>query len=354
MSRFARQRRVFFVEEPLYGGFDNRLDIKSCPASGVVVVTPLLKSREDPDLVLHDLILRFARQERIVAPIVWFYTPMAIGFFPPSLAPSAIIYDCMDELSLFRGAPPELISREQKLFEIADLVFTGGVSLFEEKRKRHPRVSVFPSGVDTAHFRRARLLREGGKDQLKSPRPRVGYAGVIDERIDVPLITGIAESRPDWDLVMIGPVVKIDKDSLPQRKNIHWLGMRDYQDLPAYFAEWDVAIMPFALNESTRFISPTKTPEYLAAGLPVVSTPIVDVVRPYGVMKVVEIAGSAPEFVCAIERSLGPRNGQQEMADAYLENISWDSVWSGMNNSLELLSKPCSAPISTKLEAVRV
>src|SRR5690606_28943889 len=103
---------------------------------------------------------------------------------------------------------------------------------------------------------------------------RIGYAGVIDERIDLVLLDQVARARPDYQFVMLGPIAKIDPATLPQRGNIHYLGSKKYADLPRYLAGWDVAMMPFALNDATRFISPTKTPEYLAAGRRVVSTAI--------------------------------------------------------------------------------
>lgn len=345
MSRFARDRRVFFVEEPLYGGWDNHLEMNVCAATRVCVVTPHLASAHDQDRVLYDLLLALSLEEELASPIVWFYTPMAVAYFPTPLARGVIVYDCMDQLSLFRGAPPEMVERETQLLEMADLVFTGGMSLFEEKRSLHPRVIAFPSGVDTEHFRSARSLGVKQVTQGGSSRPRIGYAGVIDERIDLPLIAAMAQQRPDWHFIMIGPVVKIDRNSLPQRDNIHWLGMKDYQDLPAYFSGWDVAMMPFALNESTRFISPTKTPEYLAAGLPVVSTPITDVVRPYEELGLVQIAASPEEFIAAVERALGPPlPGLLDRADQFLRGISWDAVWDGMNTQLTSLDRRPIAP----------
>lgn len=335
MSRFARHRRVYFVEEPIYGEGPDQMDSRICPETEVCIVTPRLRNERDQSRVLHDLLIKFAKQENIVCPVAWFYTPMAITFFPMSLAPAAIVYDCMDQLSLFRGAPPEMVERESQLLENANLVFTGGMSLFAEKRSRHHHVTALPSGVDVDHFRAARSLSVKAATPGLSSRPRIGYAGVIDERIDLPLIAAMARLRPEWDFIMIGPVVKVDKDSLPQMSNLYWLGMKDYKDLPAYFSTWDAGIMPFALNESTRFISPTKTPEYLAAGLPVVSTPITDVVRPYGDRGLVEIAASAPEFINALERALLPRRpGMQERVDRFLEGQSWDAVWKRMNKLL--------------------
>jgi UDP-galactopyranose mutase len=131
---------------------------------------------------------------------------------------------------------------------------------------------------------------------------------------------------------MIGPVVKIDEASLPRLANIHYLGMKSYDELPSYMAGWDVAILPFAHNAATRFISPTKTPEYLAAGCPVVSTSIRDVVRPYGERRLVAIADTPSEFADAIAAALTV-DGRESVAraDRFLAQLSWDRTWSAMN-----------------------
>lgn len=340
MSRFARRGRVFFFEEPIRGS-SNEVILKSrtCPETGVQVLTPHVpqEAPADQSARIAELLAEYLDREQVRHPIAWFYTPMALEYFSEDLAPSLIVYDCMDELSLFRNAPPLLRDREEHLFWIADLVFTGGVSLFEHKRARHPNVYAFPSGVDVKHFAQARSLDGCHPEYAGISKPRIGYAGVIDERIDLTLIDQAAELRPDWQFVMIGPVVKIDTSSLPRRPNIHWLGMKKYETLPAHFAAWDVAMMPFALNDSTRFISPTKTPEYLSAGLPVVSTAIRDVVRPYGELGLVRIVHDAPELVMAAEQSIqfGMSLKWRERADAFLETLSWDAVWNEMNARIE-------------------
>jgi UDP-galactopyranose mutase len=275
----------------------------------------------------------FARSENIRQPVVWFYTPMALEYVPLTMEPRCVIYDCMDELSGFRGAPLKLQENEQRLFQMANAVFTGGVSLFEAKRACCAHAYPFPSGVDILHFAQARHITAEPEDQATIPHPRLGFAGVIDERMNLELIDGIARMRPEWQIVMLGPVVKIDPSTLPRSSNIHWLGMKSYRDLPAYFSSWDLAMLPFALNEATRFISPTKTPEYLAAGLPVVSTPIRDVVRPYGELGLVRIAHTTEEFVSAAEQAMtcGMSLKWRERADGYLQTLTWDSVWQGMN-----------------------
>jgi UDP-galactopyranose mutase len=209
--------------------------------------------------------------------------------------------------------------------------------------------------VDVHHFVQARNLAEDFREQQSLPRPRLGYAGVIDERIDLPLVDEIARMRPGWQIIMIGPVAKISADSLPRRDNIHWLGMKDYADLPKYFAGWDVGIMPFALNDATRFISPTKTPEYLSAGLPVVSTAIRDVVRPYGELGLARIADSAEEFVTAAEQAMASDMGfkWRERADEFLKSLSWDSVWGGMNQLIaQVLHAEKKKPVSSAVSDV--
>lgn len=333
MSRFAKDRRVFFVEEPIFDTNRPTLETSVCSRTNVHVVTPHLDGSQNSNRVLKSLLAEFMRTNNLAHSICWFYTPMALEFFPDRITPASIIYDCMDELSMFRGAPPQLQALERLLLHKADLVFTGGASLFEAKRHLHADMHPFPSGVDVPHFMKARNLGDGFAEQKDMARPRLGFAGVIDERLDLPLLAEVAARRPDWELVMIGPTAKIAPESLPRAANIHWLGMKDYNELPNYFAGWDVAMMPFALNDSTRFISPTKTPEFLAAGLPVVSTAIRDVVRPYGELGLVRIAESPAEFIQNVERALavGMSLKWRERADQFLGSLSWDSVWAGMN-----------------------
>jgi UDP-galactopyranose mutase len=267
---------------------------------------------------------------------------MAIAF-TRHLDPLVVIYDCMDELSAFKGANPTLKAREAELFSSADLVFTGGVSLYEAKRNQHPNVYAFPSSIDRAHFaqcrdEKLRTSTEQPADQVDIPHPRLGFFGVIDERMDIDLLGGIAEARPDWHLVIIGPVVKIDPALLPRHPNIHYLGGKSYKELPAYVAGWDVALLPFACNESTRFISPTKTPEYLAAGKPVVSTSIRDVVRPYGEEGLVRIADTVADFVAAAEAAMNQNpqeSGWLSQVDTFLAQTSWDSTWAQMMQLVE-------------------
>jgi UDP-galactopyranose mutase len=334
LSRCARERRVFYVEEAVADG-DTRVDVEETP-SGVHVVRPHVPSGlslRELDAVQQTLLDELFLQQEIADYLLWVYAPMAT-VYAEHLKPVATVYDCMDELSLFAGAPPELREREARLLKTADLVFTGGRSLFEAKRALHPHVHCFPSSVDAEHFAKARTPKADPHDGV--PRPRIGFAGVIDERIDLELVARLADARPDWHVVLVGPVTKIDEASVPQRPNIHRLGPKDYAELPGYLAHWDVAWMPFARNDATRFISPTKTLEYLAAGRPVVSTPIRDVVQPYGADGLVLIAEDVEETIDAVELSLASdRETHLRRLDEALAETSWDRTWSEMQQLID-------------------
>lgn len=334
LSRCAKDRRVFFIEEPIFGNGSMRLETREAE-SGVHVVVPHLPDGLRSEIAINAVMREMTRQlftdHDIDKYIFWYYTPMALSF-TDHFNPVASVYDCMDELSAFKGAHSALPMLEKQLFRHVDLVFTGGQSLYEAKCGQHPSVHAFPSSIDVKHFGKARNLTEDPKDQAHIPHPRLGFFGVIDERFDSQLLDQIASRRPDWQFIMIGPIVKIDPASLPQHPNIHYLGGKKYQELPEYLAGWDIALLLFARNDSTRFISPTKTPEYLAAGKPVISTSIRDVVRPYGDLKLVEIADTPDEFISAAERILANADQTQWLAkvDAFLEHISWDKTWSQM------------------------
>lgn len=334
LSRCAKDRRVFFIEEPIFGNGSMRLETREAE-SGVHVVVPHLPDGLRSEIAINAVMREMTRQlftdHDIDNYIFWYYTPMALSF-TDHFNPVASVYDCMDELSAFKGAHSALPMLEKQLFRHVDLVFTGGQSLYEAKCGQHPSVHAFPSSIDVKHFGKARNLTEDPKDQAHIPHPRLGFFGVIDERFDSQLLDQIASRRPDWQFIMIGPIVKIDPASLPQHPNIHYLGGKKYQELPEYLAGWDIALLLFARNDSTRFISPTKTPEYLAAGKPVISTSIRDVVRPYGDLKLVEIADTPDEFINAAEKILANADQTQWLAkvDAFLEHISWDKTWSQM------------------------
>ena len=348
MSRFARDRRVLYIEEPIPGA-EPRANV-SVRGENVTVVVPVLPPELPPAEALaahRAIVTRTLDQLGFTDFVLWCQTPMALDV-ADHLEPRATIYDCMDELSAFKGAPPALIQRERDLLDRANVVFTGGASLYGAKRDRHPRVRCFPSSVDQAHFVPARGGLPEPEPMQGIPHPRIGFAGVIDERMDIDLVAAVADLRPDWHLVMVGPVVKIDPASLPQRPNIHYLGMRDYRDLPAYFASWDVGMMPFAHNESTRFISPTKTLEYLAAGLPTVSTSINDVVDPYAKAGVVRIGDTPEAFADAIAATLAePRDAHRAAVDAILARTSWDATWAAMTREIADVIAPAEERATT-------
>ena len=339
MSRFARQMPVVFWEEPMEIGPKETPFLQVREAEGtpnVRVVVPHLPQGMPEDAREATLSrLLDAHVSSISGRLIsWYYTPMMLPF-SRHIEADGTVFDAMDELSKFKFAPIKLLELEQELIDRADVIFTGGSSLYEAKKDRHDNVHCFPSSVDRTHFAKARARLFDPADQEELPKPRLGFYGVIDERFDTELLAEAAEMRPDWSFVMVGPVVKISDEDLPKRHNIHYLGSKTYEQLPAYLAGWDVALMPFAMNESTEFISPTKTPEYLAGGKPVVSTPIRDVVRHYGHLEGVQIASTAEEFVAACDRALelsrNRESGWLAEADLMLSATSWDTTQARMS-----------------------
>ncbi len=340
MSRFARDFNVLFFEEPIpTEDAQPWLEVRP-EENGVQVLVPRLPQGCEGETALRvqrDLLDGYLKKLGVGELMLWFYTPMALGY-AGHLEPSLTVYDCMDELSAFRGAPPELVERERELLKRADLVFTGGYSIWEAKRELHDNAYPFPSSVDVAHFAEARRTQADPDDQAEIPHPRLGFYGVIDERFDIALVAEVAKQRPDWQFVLVGPVVKIDPADLPRRDNIHYLGGKTYDELPRYLSGWDVATMPFAMNESTRFISPTKTPEYLAGGCPVVSTPIKDVVRTYGDTEIVHIADTPEAFIQAVDKALADAEDRDRLlktADDILGDMSWDHTWALMKEKMQ-------------------
>ncbi len=334
LSRLSRHYRIIFIEEPVHTEAEARLDrIVQGPNIEVLVpYTPVGAAgfHDDQLATLEPLLSDYFDKHWIEDPIVWFYTPMALPLLT-IVKPAAVIYDCMDELSAFKNAPRQLRQRETALLKRADLVLTGGPSLFEAKRRLHHNVHCLPSSVDAVHYSPDRLDMGSApahdarllQDHIASPR--LGYFGVIDERFDVDLLKLLAQVHPDWQFVMVGPVVKIDLVDLPNAANIHWLGMQAYERLPYLMAGWDVCLMPFAMNESTRFISPTKTLEYMAGEKPVVSTPVGDVVALYG--EAVRIAAAGPDFVLACEEAMAESSGERQQRVALMQTSVNQSSW---------------------------
>lgn len=344
LSRLAARHPVAFIEEPEFDATGPARWERSQPQPNLTVYRPRTPVRSpgfhaDQFPALEPLIAELRAELGHPNVLAWLYTPMALPL-ARGLEPDAVVYDCMDELSMFLGAPPELLSHEAELLRYADVMFTGGPSLFRAKQSRHPNVHCFPSSVDAGHFR---LVDAGGRrvseaeDQAELPHPRLGFYGVIDERLDLEILNRIAEAHPDWQIVLVGPVVKIDPEGLPRRPNIHYLGQRSYDELPRYLAGWDVCLLPFARNDATRFISPTKTLEYMAAELPIVSTPITDVAQPYG--DIVYLGGTSDEFLAACEAALASspseRAARAEQMRKVLAGTSWDVTVAAMDRLLD-------------------
>ena len=341
LNRAAKTFHVIYWEEPDYSSDLDEPVLQTSDAGGVTVVRPVLLAGYDErryDTEQRALLEQFVLDLAKPVAVAWFYTPMAMGY-AASLPCETVIYDCMDELAAFAGASPRLALLERRLMRHADIVFTGGRSLQRAKQSLHPNVHCFPSAVDRAHYAKARRRdQHEPADQAAISHPRIGFFGVLDERLDTELVGTLADQRPDWQFVFIGPTAKIDEDELPHRPNVHFLGSKPYGQLPCYLAHWDAGLMPFAMNEATRFISPTKTPEFLAAGVPVVSTPVADVVSTWS--GVVSIAAGAAGVEAALEQVLDrPRATWLAQVDAALAGISWDDSWIAM---LKLIENPTS------------
>jgi glycosyltransferase involved in cell wall biosynthesis len=334
LSRFAANANVYYFEEPVFDARKDPYLSLSPRSSSLTVIVPHIKAglpASEVQAALMALLDKFFQNTEMQNWTFWYYTPMALSF-TDKYKPKVVVYDCMDELSAFKFAPEELITLERKLMAKADIVFTGGHSLYEAKKQQHSNIYPFPSSIDKAHFGQARKHVQEPADQAAIKGPKIGFYGVIDERFDIELIGNMATLKPEWQIVLIGPVVKIEESILPRNKNIHYLGQKTYAELPGYLSGWDMALIPFQLNESTRFISPTKTPEYLSAGIPVVSTPIRDVVKPYGIKKLVHIGSTCEEFIEAIEAEFAKESNKQwiKEVDEFLKDISWDQTYSTM------------------------
>jgi glycosyltransferase involved in cell wall biosynthesis len=319
-TRLAKRWRIVFVEEALPNA--QRCELETFEVAPNVQVWRPHVTGNIADEVVKELLADGVREHGVNDYWLWFYTPMSLPL-ASRLKPRGIVYDCMDELSHLPGAPRELLQLENQLFKRADLVFTAGRSLYIAKRHRHPDVHLFPGSVDAQHFAHA-----SGEHPLHAdiPRPRVGYCGVIDERINLQLLDAIAMQRPEWNIVMVGPVVGIDTARLPRRDNVHWLGLQSYGDLPRIISGWDVCLLPYMLGDSTKSISPAKTLEYMACGRPSVSTSIRDIVEPYG--HLVRIADTPEGFIDDIEMIMARTPGEQETHARQLAEIvartSWD------------------------------
>lgn len=339
LSRFAKKYAVYYVEE-FVCSMENDGYTTTIINDNIKVIVPHLENESTTKLSqqqrLENILKNLFNASSINNYIFWYYTPMALAF-TVNFNPRVTVYDCMDELSAFKFAPPALRMFEQQLLKKADIVFTGGNTLYEAKKAHHANIYSFPSSIDKAHFKRARNDIKESADQAAIPHPRLGFYGVIDERFDIELIRQAANAKPDWHFVLVGPVIKVDADTLPKNNNIHYLGAKSYEELPRYLSGWDIALIPFAINESTRYISPTKTPEYLAGAKPVISTAITDVVNPYGKEGLVHIVKDGNELVekGTAELSVTDKSEWLAKVDSYLATISWDATWASMDELVQ-------------------
>ena len=354
LSRFARNRSVLYVEEPVFadGAGDGSLDLTQ-PTPGVYRVVPRMPPdvRESYDAAamhVRTLLADLIGESGMLAgkfddAVQWFYTPMAAPIMVGSLGECAVVYDCMDELSQFRFAPADLGARERQLMASADVVFTGGRRLYEAKARHHKNVHFFGCGVDSDHFGLARHSDTAiPSDIVGLPRPLLGYFGVVDERLDYDLIARLADAFPTGSLVFVGPLAKVDPRELPRRSNIHWLGQRPYEALPQYVKGFDVCLMPFALNDATEFINPTKTLEYMAAGKPIVSTAVADVVRNFA--PIVRVAESGGAFVRQAQDALASDPDRIAQGVALAGASSWESIVAAMDRLVASAVRTRTAP----------
>ena len=358
LSRLAKHYRIFFVEEPMTdkSAGEPRLAVSTGRGEDPVTVIRLMQPADENRWIGHgdtqtqqtyeDLLAQFLEQQGSTGRILWLYTPMAAPFVA-ALRPDMLVYDVMDELSAFKGAPAALREQDRTMLRTADVVFTGGVSMYRARLPYANNIHLFPSGVEIDHFARAaeRTMPQPADLGELSP-PIIGYFGVIDERMDIAALEAMARAHPEWNIVMLGPVVKIDPGDLPKAPNLHFLGMKDYQELPSYLAYFDVALVPFAMNEATRYLSPTKTLEYLAAGKPVVAAPIADIVELYG--DYVRIAETPEEYVALTEAALAElsaetpaeRRARVARVDKLLQLHTWDYIAGEMQKLLDAAARP--------------
>jgi glycosyltransferase involved in cell wall biosynthesis len=350
LSRFAKKHPILFIEEPFFDrkkGAQPDLQFHRVMPN-VTVMCPHVgpEWNRNPDLPTK---LREWTKEAIARmnqntegafdrPLLWYYSPMdsawSLGFFPNR----GVVYDCMDELSQFTGAPPQLIENEKRLMQHADVIFTGGFEMGEKRKKLHDNVHIFGCGVEIEHFGKAR----DPETQIPADidfmaRPILGWFGVVDERVDYAMVGEMARKRPDWSFAMVGPVVKIDPNLLPHSPNLYWMGGRDYQQLPNYCAAFDICMMPFAMNASTQYINPTKGLEYMATGRPTISTPVKDVVRQWSdIISIVK--NNADEFIDAAEKLLNDKTFRQEKVEkglALASQCGWENTVKSMQQLIK-------------------
>jgi len=359
LSRFATRHPVLFVETYCSEGPATRVDLRT--AEGHPNVTVL--QTHIPAARWHDGSWVDAERRRTLQaalanelagrfdhPLLWFYDPMAVDSFSGQLGERAIVYDCMDELSQFKGAPPALIEREKKLLAVADVVFCGGQKMRKKRLPYNDNCYFFGTGVDIQHFGTAlsENLPIAPEIAAFNGAPVLGYFGVVDERIDYELLAKLADARADWHIVMVGPACKVDPNDFPKRANLHFLGARPYAQLPALTKGFTVALMPFALNAATEYINPTKALEYMAAGRPVVSTALDEVKMNFG--SVAQVAKTHDEFIkfCAREAAAPSRT---RIARGL--KLAADNTWEANIARMEQHIADVLAPATTEAAAAR-
>ncbi|MFT3783389.1 MAG: glycosyltransferase [Nibricoccus sp.] len=334
LSRLARTRPVLFVETYCseVAASCSEVHIPAAHPNVTVLEMHLPASRWHDgtfiDLERRRLLREFRAVDggRFDHPVLWFNDPMAVTAFAGHCGEIAIVYDCMDELSQFKGAPAQLIERERELVKMADVVFCGGRKMREKRLPLNPNTHFYGTGVDCEHFGAARSATLPiHPDIAKLPGKVLGYFGVIDERIDYELLAKLADANPAWSIAMVGPTAKVDPADFPRRQNLHWLGGRSYQELPAITKGFSVCLMPFAINAATEYINPTKALEYMAAGRPVVSTALDEVKSNFSAAS--RIANSREEFIQqCFEESTKPDATRVRRGIALASQNTWEAI----------------------------
>jgi len=360
LSRFSARHRVLFVEmqPPTDRLNEPQAEIKATDFPGLTVLQLRFPAARWSDGEYVDRERRRLVKDALAGPLAgqfddpvqWFYDPMAAPSFAGYMKERAIVYDCMDELSKFKGAPPELIERERQLLAAADVVFTGGRKMYESKRRYNPNCHFYGCGVDVEHFAKARLAAtEMPTDLAGIPAPRLGYFGVVDERLDYELLDMLAAKNPQWNIVIVGPVAKVDPTAFPRHKNLHWLGGRPYSILPNYVKGFEACLMPFARNESTEYINPTKALEYMAAGRPIVSTAVPDVVTNFGDVVAIAQTPLAFEELC-LKAVNAPQFARIRKGLKMAKQNTWESIVEKMEAHIQdALQRNGVEPVSEKV-----
>ena len=335
LTRLASWFDVYVVEEPVFVDGEPAL-MSATHQNGVEVLTP--RTREfasgfhDSQLnALRPLLAEFMASRGLGEPLVWLTTPMALPLVA-DLEPLAVVYDCLDDVAAPGNAEPVRAAREKALMQLADIVLNGGPSAHALRHGTHPRLHCLAGAVDAAHFAPEHLDGDDVESSVAAelhrglPRPRLGFFGVVDQRLDLALVAGLAERRPDWQFVMAGPVVGLDPATLPRRPNLRWAGLQRYEALPHLMSHWDVCLLPFVVDETTRLLNPTQTLEYLAGGKPGVGTPVPDLVSLHGAA--VRIAADVDGVVAAVQALLDEpapaRAERRARAQAQVDAGSWD------------------------------